>query len=199
MMVKIVRQFWIYYNRLNFRLNGIIVGKGTLIFNKLYLRKNKYSSIEIGKNFAFSSGSGFNPLNRNIRGAIETEKGAKIIIGDSVGISSSCLWAFDFIRIGSRTKIGADCIILDSDAHSLDYRERRSFLTDRPHAQKKGIVIGEDVLIGTRCIILKGVTIGDRSIIGSGSVVVKSIPEDCVAAGNPAKVIKQLRLENTDE
>ena len=54
------------------------------------------------------------------------------------------------------------------------------------------IVIEDDVLIGTRCIILKGVTIGARSIIGSGSVVVKSIPADCIAAGNPCKIIRYI-------
>lgn len=42
------------------------------------------------------------------------------------------------------------------------------------------------------CVILKGVTIGARSIIAAGSVVTKSIPADCVAGGNPAKVIKRL-------
>lgn len=61
--------------------------------------------------------------------------------------------------------------------------------------KKAGITIGNDVLIGTRCIILKGVTIGDRTIIGSGSVVTKSIPSDCVAAGNPCKVIRNINLE----
>ena len=50
-------------------------------------------------------------------------------------------------------------------------------------------------MIGTRCIILKGVTIGARSIIGSGSIVTKSIPSDCIAAGNPCKVIKYIEYE----
>ena len=54
----------------------------------------------------------------------------------------------------------------------------------------KGIVIEDDVLIGMNSIILKGVRVGARSVIGAGSVVVKDIPSDCIAAGNPAKVIK---------
>ena len=58
--------------------------------------------------------------------------------------------------------------------------------------KKKGITIEDDVLIGTRSIILKGVTIGARSIVGSGSVVTKSIPSDEIWAGNPAKFIKRI-------
>lgn len=54
------------------------------------------------------------------------------------------------------------------------------------------IVIEDNVLVGARCIILKGVTIGARSIIGSGSIVTKDIPSDCIAAGNPCKVIKSI-------
>ncbi len=54
----------------------------------------------------------------------------------------------------------------------------------------KEIVIEDDVLIGMNSIILKGVHIGARSVIGAGSVVTKDIPADCIAAGNPARVIK---------
>ena len=46
--------------------------------------------------------------------------------------------------------------------------------------------------IGSDCTILPGVTIGDNSVIGAGSVVVKNIPENCIAVGNPAHVIKKL-------
>lgn len=57
----------------------------------------------------------------------------------------------------------------------------------------KEIIIEDDVLIGTNCIVLKGVHIGARSIIGAGSIVTKDIPSDCIAAGNPAIVIKNLK------
>ena len=46
--------------------------------------------------------------------------------------------------------------------------------------------------IGARSIILKGVTNGEGSVIGAGSVVVKDIPANCIAAGNPCKVIKRM-------
>ena len=47
-------------------------------------------------------------------------------------------------------------------------------------------------------MVLKGVTIGSRSVIGAGSVVTRDIPDDVIAAGNPAKVIKILRGRNDD-
>ncbi len=71
----------------------------------------------------------------------------------------------------------------------MDYLIRRSSGEGTLSAP---IFIEDDVWIGAHSIILKGVTIGARSIIGAGSVVTKSIPADCVAAGNPCKVIRKL-------
>lgn len=55
------------------------------------------------------------------------------------------------------------------------------------------VIIGDDVFIGARAIILKGVTIGDGAVIGAGSVVTKSIPPRVIAAGNPARIIKEIK------
>lgn len=192
--MNIKRKIWILINRFRFKRLGIIYGKDMRVCNSIYLKLRKNNQIEIGDNFSFTSGD-YNPLSRNLMGAIELEDNAKISIGNNVGISASCLRVYDFLSIGNNTKIGADCILLDSDAHSLDYMNRRNGKTDRPNAKKAGITIGNDVLIGTRSIILKGVEIGDRTIIGSGSVVTKSIPADCIAAGNPCKVIKYITHE----
>lgn len=56
--------------------------------------------------------------------------------------------------------------------------------------RKAPIVIGENTFVGMNCIILKGTTIGKNCIIGAGSVVHGSYPDNCVIAGNPAKIIK---------
>lgn len=119
-------------------------------------------------------------------------EGGIISIGDHVGMSSVSLRCHKRITIGNYVQIGADTIIMDSDAHSLNYKDRKVGTIDMQHKIDKPIVIEDDVLIGARCIILKGVTIGARSIIGSGSVVTKSIPADCIAAGNPCKVIRYI-------
>jgi len=53
--------------------------------------------------------------------------------------------------------------------------------------------LGENVFIGDGAKILKGVTIGRDSVVGAGSVVTRSIPAGVIAAGNPARVVRELR------
>lgn len=105
-------------------------------------------------------------------------------------MSSTRLWIHESARIGTNVKIGGCVLITDTDAHPMDYVARRS---SNDGTKSAPVVIEDDVWVGAHCIILKGVTIGARSIIGAGSVVTKSIPADCVAAGNPCKVIKNLK------
>ena len=61
----------------------------------------------------------------------------------------------------------------------------------------KRIVIGEDCWLGGNVIVLPGVTIGKGSTIGAGSVVTKDVPDYCVAAGNPARVLKKIDVNGT--
>lgn len=97
------------------------------VHNKIYLNKAPGSKITIGDNFVFTSGEAFNPLCRNIRECMYTAyPSSRITIGDNSGISSACLWANTSITIGNHVKIGGDCIIMDTDAHSLDFNIRRS-------------------------------------------------------------------------
>lgn len=196
---KIRTLLYIYINRAVFLLFGVKFGKNLCVFDRFYLTMSPGASLTIGDNFTFSSGDGINPLCRNVRGKIFIDRDAVITIGDDSGISSACLWAKEKITIGDRVKIGGDCIIMDTDAHNLDYKIRNSgaldesgMLLDSASAKSSPITIGDDVLIGTRCVILKGVTIGARSIVAAGSVVTKSIPEDCIAGGNPCKIIKYI-------
>lgn len=105
-----------------------------------------------------------------------------------------CIRAKQYIKIGNNVNIGGDCILLDTDAHNMNYKIRRKRDgEDGRTANSAPIIIEDDVLIGARCIILKGVTIGAHSVIAAGSIVTKSIPKDCVAGGNPCKIIKNIR------
>ena len=85
------------------------------------------------------------------------------------------------IEIGARATIAQE-VYLCAGTH--DFTQAAMPLQTAP------IVIGEDVFIGVRAIVLPGVSIGAGSIVGAGSVVTRDIPEGMVAAGNPCKVLR---------
>lgn len=192
--------YYLFWNNVKLKLNGAIVGENVRIYCKFHLRIHPHAKVLIGNNVSIVCGENLNPLCRNIEGSICAEYPNSVIkIGDGSGLSSPCIWAKERITIGKRVKIGGDCILLDSDCHSLDWKQRcmtedksNGLPVDTINARTSPIIIGDDVFIGTRSIILKGVQIGDRSIIAAGSVVTKNIPSDCIAAGNPAKVIRKI-------
>ena len=167
------------------------------VYNKVYITGSR-GVIIIGDDFHFTSGGGINPIAKNIRGCIHTNHtDSEITIGNHVGISSACIRIKERLIIGNYVNIGANCTIMDTDVHQIDYLARRGEkpfdVNDvRTTVQSAPITIEDDAWIGANCTILKGVTIGARSIIGAGSVVTKSIPADCIAAGNPCKVIKDI-------
>lgn len=176
---------------------GVQYGRNMMVFNKIYLIGNGH--VIIGDNLVFRSGDGLNALSRNIRGILFTDAHGHIQLGDNVGISSACLWSKSKITIGNNVNIGADSLIIDTDAHPHNYVERRrdfksnvGELAYEKYMPAAPIVIDDDVWVGTRCQILKGVHIGARSIIAAGSVVTNDIPADVVAGGVPCRVIKHI-------
>lgn len=175
-------------NRMILKTHGVEFGKNLQIPGKMsWLIRG--ARITIGDNFYLSSGNGVNPIASNLQADVYVEPGATLTIGNNVGMSSTRLWIHESARIGTNVKIGGCVLITDTDAHPMDYVARRS---SNDGTMSAPVVIEDDVWVGAHCIILKGVTIGARSIIGAGSVVTKNIPADCVAAGNPCKVIKSL-------
>lgn len=179
--------------------SGVKLGENINFLGRIYFDISKDALVELSDNITFTNGGGYNPLCGNICGAIKVSTGAILKIGHNTGISSAHIWAKEKIIIGNHVDIGADCIIMDNDCHSLHYDIRQNKgqnndgeYIDYLNAKSAPIRIEDNVLIGTKCIILKGVSIGARSIIGAGSVVTKDIPPCSIAAGNPCKVLKKL-------
>ena len=98
--------------------------------------------------------------------------GVRIMAAESIEIGDACMFAH-----------GA--YISDADWHGIYDRSE-------PVGSTKPIILKDNVWIGDSAIVCKGVTIGENSIIGAGAVVTKNIPANVVAAGNPAKVVKNL-------
>lgn len=114
---------------------------------------------------------------------------ARIEIEDGVWINNNAVIIAErgSIRIGANTLIGTDFTVYDSDFHDF-HPERRMAGTH----ECAPVNIGKNVFIGSRVMVLKGVTIGDNAVIASGSVITKSLPENCIAGGVPARVIRSI-------
>ncbi len=112
-----------------------------------------------------------------------------IEIDDGVWINNNAVMISEGngIFIGKKTLIGLNVEIYDSDFHGVEPNKRSV-----SSAKMASVCIGENVFIGSNVKILKGVSIGNNSIIGAGSIVTQFIPSNVVAAGVPAKVIRQL-------
>jgi acetyltransferase-like isoleucine patch superfamily enzyme len=95
------------------------------------------------------------------------------------------------ISIGNHCLIGGS--IFDNDLHALDFTERRVRFGDITKVKSAPVVIEDDVWVGLNAMILKGVTLHRGAIVGAGAVVTKSVPPFTVVAGNPARVVRQLK------
>ena len=113
--------------------------------------------------------------------------------GKQIGVGKRFFANFNFTVLDEAcVTIGDDCFIgpnvsIYTACHSTDPVERNT-----RQEWAKPVTIGNNVWIGGSVTILPGVTIGDNVTIGAGSVVTKNIPSNCVAAGNPCKVIKSI-------
>lgn len=108
-------------------------------------------------------------------------------IGENVFINRGCtMLDGGTITIGAHTKLGPNCRLVTPN-HPVNYLERR-----KPVETCFPISIGCDCWLGAGVVVCPGVKIGNRCVIGAGSVVVKDIPDDSLAVGNPARVVKRL-------
>ena len=130
---------------------------------------------------------------------VSDRAGARYSIGDNTFIGASYLISASSISIGSNVLISWGCWIVDHDSHAIGYQDRINDVAlwrsgekcwDKVNASP--VTVCDHAWIGFNSIILKGITIGHGAVIGAGSVVTKSIPDHCVAAGNPARVIREL-------
>jgi maltose O-acetyltransferase len=113
--------------------------------------------------------------------------GSNILLGERVFFNFQCV-VLDVcqVKIGDYTLFGPSVQIYTA-MHPMNAEQRRGPEFGKP------IEIGSDVWVGGAAILCAGVRIGSRSVIGAGSVVTRDIPEGVFAAGNPCRVIREIR------
>lgn len=167
-------------------------GKNLLLKGVPVIFNHKGATLQLGSNVTVKSSFLSNLVGLYQRTIIVTRRaGAKILIGDNVGISGATIYARDGITIGDNTMIGGNVKILDNDFHPVS-AEARNALSEEEIASRP-IHIGKNCFIGCNALILKGTILGDNCVVGAGSVVAGTFPDNSVIAGNPAKVIKVLQ------
>lgn len=126
------------------------------------------------------------------------EYGINIHCGTDVIINMNCTFVDNNrIDIGNNVLIASDVKIYTA-THTTDVAGRTNSMENKAvsgcfcRTYSKPVRIEDNVWIGGGAIILPGVTIGKNSVIGAGSVVTRSIPKNCIAVGNPCKVIKNI-------
>lgn len=171
------------------RHQGIEIGRNIVWLGMPMLTRAPGSSLSIGDRCLICSRSSQTALGVSHPVILRTLRpGAALRIGSGVRMSGTTICAATQVTIGDRCVIGTDVIIADTDFHALDPTLRAS-LADASYATVHPVIIGPDVFIGGRSIILKGVQIGAGAIIGAGSVVTKNVAAGVVTAGNPARIV----------
>lgn len=126
----------------------------------------------------------------------------RVIIGDRTFIGNSTLVCAKDIVIGNDVLMAWGCSIVDHNSHSINWSERSGDVSawirghkNWSHVKIAPVKIGDKAWIGFNSILLKGVTIGEGAVVAAGSVVTKDVPPWTIVAGNPARVVRELRAD----
>lgn len=127
--------------------------------------------------------------------------GSTVSIGRNTFIGPSFIVCAERIDIGDDVLISWGCTIVDHNSHSIHCEHRKNDVEDTFFDREKDwsnvtirpVHIGNKAWIGFNAIILKGVNIGEGAVVGAGSVVTRDVPAYGVVAGNPARLIHDVR------
>ncbi len=183
---------WLAYPRLRllFAVNGIAWGRGWRLFGAPIVQKYRGSLMQFGDGLSLRSATRANPMAPNHPVVLATLRpDAVLSAGARFAMTGGCLCAAELVQIGDDVVVGANAIIVDTDFHPLEAGQRLVAGNDGMCAPT---IIEDGVFVGMNAMILKGSRIGRCSVIGAGSVVSGEIPAGVVAAGNPARVIREL-------
>ncbi|MFA0269268.1 DapH/DapD/GlmU-related protein [Vibrio cyclitrophicus] len=147
--------------------------------------------ISIGDNCRISGHSTFSGCTQPLEGL----EHPLLSIGNNVDIGwQSTIAVGGKVIISDNVRIAGGAFLFGYSGHPLDAKRRAAGEGDDPQ-QIGDIVLEQDVWLGTNVTIKGGVTIGEGAVVAAGSVVTKNIPSFSIAAGNPARVVGQIKSE----
>lgn len=183
-------KFNCYLPRLFMLVNKVKFGKKLKCIGWPFVFRFPRAKLQVGDNCRINSNFWSNLLGLYQRTIIVAKGRAEITIGNHVGISGATIYAREKISIGDNTLVGANVKIVDNDFHPIDSEARLKHQNEK--VKSRPVEIGQNVFIGMNSIILKGTVLGNNCVVGAGSVVSGRFEDNCVIAGNPARVIKVL-------
>lgn len=186
-----LRELYVDYRQLSLTADeGLECGRGVQMLGTPLLSIGHGGRVRLGDGVVLdSSNRGYHA---NMFGPVKLvadSPGALIEIGAATRIHGTCIHARSSVRIGARCLVAANCQILDSDGHAPSFEDVDARIATQ--GESRPVVIEDAVWLGAGCIVLPGVTIGRGTIVGAGSVVANDLPPMCLAAGVPAKVLRQ--------
>ncbi len=178
-----------FYYRIKFRVLGrrVIIGRRFKVIGRLDIRGP--GTVIFGDNCTVIS-SKFAPTTPYTH-----SPDAVIRFGDHVLIDRTRLGCQKYIEVGYGAGL-AETWIMDTDFHQVEVSDTLRYNTN---GVAKPVIIGSNVWLCARSIILKGVKIGENSVVGAGAVVCDNVPPNVVVFGNPARVIWRIARPGSEE
>ena len=121
---------------------------------------------------------------------------ARIEIGKGCFLNrNTMLAALELIEIGDHVMFANNCFVGDAD-HRFEDPEQP--VTWQGFSSQGPVRIGSNCWFGVNCVVTSGVSIGERCVVGANSVVIDDLPARVIAAGSPAKVIREIEFRRND-
>ncbi len=158
------------------RLRHCIVGKMVTVRGNAKIQAR--GKVIIGNNCRIWSHIGTTQISAGPRATIEIGNNSFINTGTIIS-------ARTHIKIGNNVQIANQVIMMDNDFHGVDKRDAEPV--------NEAIIIGDNVWLATRVMVLKGVSIGEGAVVAAGAVVTKDVPPYTLVGGVPAKVIRSIQ------
>ena len=163
---------------------NVRAGQGTWIYSSfsfLHYTSDRPTGVRIGRHSGVYIGTHF-----------DLGPSGEVVIGDYCAIVGAIIATNGRVEVGDYGFIAHEVVIADCSA-AMPYLRRPTASPGWTAPNASGVLIGRNVWIGTRAIVLGGASIGEGAIIGAGALVTGEVPPYAIVAGNPSRIVGSVR------